>query len=219
MAAESRDQWRHQFFFLWTILSLDDPQKIFTLIGYGVVHMQLWHHNEGTYDVMKKNHTYSPWGVLPMCHLYTHGLGDTCVKRPLDLSSRSGEDFFIGFRVNPIWLPSRVTSYLWTFCSSWIGSHTYKVSPRSVQPLQRRRFLKVFFFNNMAAKSHDRWHHEFFSVDHFISSCLHVCAASRDQPARCQMKCPKQNVKTSVFHRNSFRYLESRSPNHLKYKH
>ena len=27
MAVESRDHWRHQFFFLWTILSLDDPQK------------------------------------------------------------------------------------------------------------------------------------------------------------------------------------------------
>ena len=34
-----------------------------------------------------------------------------------------------------------MTSYVWTFCSSWTGSHTCKVSPRSVQPLQRR-FLK-----------------------------------------------------------------------------
>ena len=36
-----------------------------------------------------------------------------------------------------------MTSYVWNFCSSWIGGHTCKVSPRSVQPLQRRRFLKV----------------------------------------------------------------------------
>ena len=52
--------------------------------------------------------------------------------------------FFIGFRVNPIWLLNHVTSdvILWTFCSSWIDGHTCTVSPRSVQPLQRR-CLKV----------------------------------------------------------------------------
>ena len=41
-----------------------------------------------------------------------------------------------------------MTSHVWSFCSSWIGSHTRKVSPQSVQPLQRRRFLKVFKKNS-----------------------------------------------------------------------
>ena len=39
-----------------------------------------------------------------------------------------------------------MTSYVWTFCSSWTDGHSCKVSPQSVQPLQRRWFLKVFFF-------------------------------------------------------------------------
>ena len=38
-----------------------------------------------------------------------------------------------------------MTSYVWIFCSLWTDGHTWKVSPQSVQPLQRRRFLKVFF--------------------------------------------------------------------------
>ena len=29
------------------------PSKIVTLIGCGVIHMKLWRHNEGTYDVIK----------------------------------------------------------------------------------------------------------------------------------------------------------------------
>ena len=29
-----------------------------------------------------------------MCQLYTHGLGYTCVKFPLNLCSRSAEDFY-----------------------------------------------------------------------------------------------------------------------------
>ena len=36
-----------------------------------------------------------------------------------------------------------MTSHVWTFCFSWRGSHTCKFSPRSVQPLQRKGFLKV----------------------------------------------------------------------------
>ena len=64
-----------------------------------------------------------------------------------------------------------MTSTKGTFCSSWIGIHTCEVSPRSVQPLQFFQtiiFLKVFF-NNMAAESHDRSHHQCsFSMNHFI---------------------------------------------------
>ena len=94
MAAESCDQWRHDFFFSVDHFIPRWPSKIFILIGCRVLHMQLWHHNEGTYDVIKKNLSHSPWGVLAICHLYTHGLGNTCVKFPLDLTSRSGEDFY-----------------------------------------------------------------------------------------------------------------------------
>ena len=47
--------------------------------------------------------------IYSLTNLDTHGLGNTCVKFPLDLCSRSGEDFFMGFRVNPIWLPNHVT--------------------------------------------------------------------------------------------------------------
>ena len=46
-----------------------------------------------------------------LTNLYTQGLGNICVKFPLDLSCHSGKEyFFIGFRVNPIWLPSHVTT-------------------------------------------------------------------------------------------------------------
>ena len=54
------------------------------------------------------------------------------------------------------------------FCSSWKGSHTCEVSPRSGQPFQRR-FLKVFFY-----KQYGCWNtwtimsSIFFSVDQFI---------------------------------------------------
>ena len=42
----------------WIIFSVDHfiprwPSKSFILIGSGVLHMQLWHHNEGTYDIKK----------------------------------------------------------------------------------------------------------------------------------------------------------------------
>ena len=36
------------------------PSKIFILIRCSVPHMQLWHHNEGTDDVIKKNITLIP---------------------------------------------------------------------------------------------------------------------------------------------------------------
>ena len=42
--------------------------KNFILIGCSVLHMQLWRHNEGTYDV-NTNHTHSPWGVLATCQV------------------------------------------------------------------------------------------------------------------------------------------------------
>ena len=82
------------------------------------------------------------------------------MKFLLDLSSYSGEeDFFIGFRVNPIWLPNYVTYDI--ICVNLLflmaGGHMRKFSPRSVQPLQR--FLNVvliLLFNNMAAEYSDR---------------------------------------------------------------
>ena len=42
-------------------------------------------------------------------NFYTQGLENIPVKFPLNLSSRSGEEDFVGFRVNPIWLPNHVT--------------------------------------------------------------------------------------------------------------
>ena len=36
--------------------------------------------------------------------------------------------------------------HMWNFSSSWTGGHTCKVSPRSVQQLQRRGLFKVCFF-------------------------------------------------------------------------
>ena len=94
MAIESHDRWHHNFF------SVDHfipkwPSKIFRLIGCGVLHMQLWRHNEGTYDVIKilipheeyllrAKFQFSPW-----C-----GFRDTEVQ---------------GFSVVPIWLPHHVT--------------------------------------------------------------------------------------------------------------
>ena len=31
------------------------PSKFFILIRYNVLHMQLWHHSKGTYDIIKKS--------------------------------------------------------------------------------------------------------------------------------------------------------------------
>ena len=59
-------------------------------------------------------------------------------------------------------------SYLWTFCSSWMGDYTCKVFPQFISPLQRR-LLKVFFFltkrlpNNITDDVIN-----IFSVDNFI---------------------------------------------------
>ena len=49
--------------------------------------------------------------IIFLTNLYTQGLGNICVKFLLDLSSHSGEEdfFFIGFRVNSIWLPNHMT--------------------------------------------------------------------------------------------------------------
>ena len=64
-----------------------------------------------------------------------------------------------------------MTSFAWTFRSSWIGGHTREVSPRSVQPFQRR-FLKVlvcFFLNNMTVESGDCWRHLMFILQTILS--------------------------------------------------
>ena len=76
--------------------------------------------------------------------LYTHALGNIYVTFPLDLSSCSGEHFYMfsgksNMATQSMW---PMMSYMWTFCFSWIGSHMCKVLPQSVQPFQRR-FLKV----------------------------------------------------------------------------
>ena len=49
------------------------PSNIFILIGCSVLHMQLWCHNKGTYDVIK-NHSHSSW-VLAMCQVLIFFLG------------------------------------------------------------------------------------------------------------------------------------------------
>jgi len=55
-----------------------------------------------------------------------------------------------------------MASYVWAFCSSWIGGYTCKVSPQSVQPLQRFLKVKNKTKHDMAAESRDRWSHQFF---------------------------------------------------------
>ena len=112
-----------------------------------------------------------------MCHLYILDLVNTCVKFPLDYVQPFWRRFFIGFQVNPTWLPNHVTYDV--KCANllfpWICGQMCKVSPRSVQPLQRR-FLKIVFKkNNIAAESRDRLHHQFF----FLWTIL-----SRDGPQK-----------------------------------
>ena len=68
MAAESQDRWRHELFFSVDHFIPRWPSKIFILIRCSILRMQLWCHNKGTYDVIKKNHTYSPW-VLAVCQV------------------------------------------------------------------------------------------------------------------------------------------------------
>ena len=59
-------------------------------------------------------------------------------------------------------------SYVWSFCSSWIGGHTCKVSPQSIQLFQRR-FLKVFMLKTIWLPNYVTDDViNFFSVHHFI---------------------------------------------------
>ena len=59
------------FFFLFSVdeFILVWPSKMFILIGYSVLHMQLWCYNEDTSDVILKNRTYYPCGVLAICQV------------------------------------------------------------------------------------------------------------------------------------------------------
>ena len=79
--------------------------KIFIMIRCDVLHMQLWRHNEGTSDVIKKSHSF------PM--------RSTC-----DVPSFN---FFLGvvseievqsFSVFPTWLPHQVTYDIKIVCKS-----------------------------------------------------------------------------------------------------
>jgi len=53
--------------------------------------------------------------------------------------------FFYSFsgKSNMAAKPCDLWHHMCDFCSSWKGGHMCKVSPRSFQPFQRRRFLKV----------------------------------------------------------------------------
>ena len=109
MAAESRDQWRHQQMIV-NHFNPRWPSIIFLLIGCSVPHMQLWCHNEGTYDVTKIPHSFSmrstcyvtlvhPWLVEHLCEVSSRFIQPLWRRR-----------FFIGFRINPIWLPNHVNN-------------------------------------------------------------------------------------------------------------
>ena len=73
MAAESRDRWHHFFFFSVEHFIPRWPSKMFILIGCGVLHMQLWRHNEGPYDVIKitsiphKESICAKFQFFPLC--------------------------------------------------------------------------------------------------------------------------------------------------------
>ena len=50
------------------------------------------------------------------------------------------------------------------FCSSWIGYHSCKVLPRSVQSFVEEDFWRFFYVkSNMAAEPHDWWCQQIFS--------------------------------------------------------
>ena len=94
MAAESRDQWRHQkncgpFY-------PEMPVKIFILIGCSVLHMQSRCHNEGNYDVIKI--TLIPHEEYLLCAKFQ--FFPFCGFRETEGQS---------FSVFPIWLPHHVT--------------------------------------------------------------------------------------------------------------
>ena len=71
------------------------PSKIFILIGCSVLHMQLWHHNKGTYDVIKIT-------------LIPHEEYLLCAKFQFFPLCRFREKVH-SFSVFPIWLPNHVT--------------------------------------------------------------------------------------------------------------
>ena len=108
------------------------PSKIFMLIGCGVLHMQLWHHNEGTYDVIKKKSDSFP-------------LRSTCYMPSLN--------FFLGvaserevrrFSILPIWLPHHVTyDVIIIIQTFYMSSHTNVVNFVSIQQAVVEKNTKV----------------------------------------------------------------------------
>ena len=91
MAAESRDRWRHHFFSSVDYFIPRWPSKSFILIRYDVLHLQLWRHNEGTFDIIKKSHLFP--------------IRSTCRVPTFNFFRYRGPKFFRF----PIWLPRHVT--------------------------------------------------------------------------------------------------------------
>ena len=110
MAAKSRDRWRHEFVnhFIprW-------PAKFFILIGCGVLHINLWRHNEDSYDVIKI--TLIPQEEYLLCAKFK--FFPWCGFRVTEVQSFS--DF-------PIWLPHHVTYYIIIIIKTfYMSSRTY----------------------------------------------------------------------------------------------
>ena len=137
MAAVSRDWWCHEKFFCWSFYPQKFsrwPSKISILIGCGVLHMQLWHHNEGTYDIIKITH--SPWGVRAMCQVSIFSL--------VRVLQRSKVSPFFQYGCHTTW---PMTSYLLLKYSTRVFAPIVKISSQS----DKRLFLIINWWHVLAA--------------------------------------------------------------------
>ena len=91
MATESRNRWRHQFFFSVNQFIPWWPSKMFRLIRCSILHMQLWRHNKGIYDI-KTSHQFPMRSTyyLPSFNCFLGAVSDSEVQ---------------SFSVFPTWLP------------------------------------------------------------------------------------------------------------------
>ena len=102
MVAKPCDWWHHFVVVVVVVVAefiLRWPWKFFILIGSSILRMQLWRHNEGTYDVIKKKVALIPREEYLLCAKFQ--IFPWCGFR-----DRGPKFFFCFF---PIWLPHHIT--------------------------------------------------------------------------------------------------------------
>ena len=120
------------------------PSKIFILIRCSVLHIQLWRHNEGTYDIIITKHTYSSWGELAMCQvsIFSFVRFQRC-RGPK-------------FSIFPTWLPNHVTYDIIIMIETfYMSSHTSDENFFSIWQVVVEKNTKVLC--KQTDRQTDRW--------------------------------------------------------------